>query len=69
MKENRLTSKQAASLLGIPESTLRCWRMRRYFDERYPRFHKMFTGRVFYIREELTEDYAKMEMEIKRNAI
>lgn len=66
MQANReqLTSKEAATRYGINESTLRSWRYRRAYDKRYPRYHKLFTGRVFYFSDELEEDLAKMEIDI-----
>lgn len=65
MEEDRkkLSSKQVAKLYGINESTLRSWRYRRAYDKRYPRYHKLFTGSVFYLRSEVETDLANMEVD------
>jgi len=60
---SRLTSKQIATEFNINESTLRGWRRCYTFDKRYPRYHKLFTGKIFYIRAEFEEDIHKMEIE------
>lgn len=59
----RLTSKQVSREFNIPNGTLGYWRYRRPYDQRLPRFHKYITGKVFYIRSEITEDLAQMEVE------
>ena len=66
MEENReqLSSKQTAKEYSVNESTLRSWRYRRVYDKRYPRYHKLFTGKVYYLRDELEEDLASMEVDI-----
>ena len=60
---DRLTSSQVAEEFNINDSTLRGWRRMYTYDKRYPRFHKLFTGKIFYIRVEIEEDLAKMEIE------
>jgi len=59
----RLTSLQVAEEFNINNSTLRSWRRMRGYDKRYPRFHKLFTGKVFYVRSEIEEDLVNMEVE------
>jgi transposase-like protein len=59
----RLSSKQVAEEHNINHSTLRGWRRMRTFDKRYPRYHKLFTGKIFYVRREIEEDLARMEVE------
>ena len=59
----RLTSIQVSVEFNIKDSTLRGWRRHRCFDPRYPRFHKLFTGKVFYVRSEIEADLATMEVE------
>lgn len=58
----RLTTRQAAEEFGVPASTLWTWRGLRDRDARYPRFHKLFTGKVYYVRGELAADLAGMEV-------
>ncbi len=62
-KDNRLTAKQVSAEYGICISTLANWRQNRLTDPRYPRYHKLFTGRVYYIRAEFEEDFAAMHIE------
>ena len=62
----KLSSKQIADEFFLNQSTLRGWRRCRTFDKRYPRYHKLFTGKVFYVRSEFEEDYHKMELETGR---
>jgi len=59
----RLTSRQVAEEFNIPNGTLGYWRFKKQYDGRLPRFHKYITGKVFYVRSEITEDLAKMEVE------
>lgn len=61
--DDRLTSRQVSEEFNIPDSTLRSWRMCRGYDKRFPRYHKLFTGKVFYVRCEIEEDLAGMEVE------
>jgi len=61
--EKRLTSKEVAQMFKINGSTLRSWRRYRRFDKRYPRFHKLFTGKVYYLEAEILEDMKIMEVE------
>lgn len=63
LPNDRLTSKQVSIEFNIPDSTLRSWRMRRSYDRRFPRFHKLFTGKVFYVRAEIEEDLRLMEVD------
>lgn len=59
----KLTTNQVAEEFKMSSSTLRSWRQCRGYDKRYPRFHKLFTGKVFYIRGEFVEDLKRMEVE------
>ena len=61
--DDRLTSKQVSIEFNIPDSTLRSWRRCRSYDPRYPRFHKLFTGKVYYVRAEIAEDLENMEVD------
>jgi hypothetical protein len=61
--DERLTSKQVSAEFGIPEGTLSRWRYSRAYDWRFPRYHKLFTGKVFYIRSEFEEDFRSMEVD------
>jgi len=64
--DERLTSLQVAKEFNVNNSTLRSWRRYRTFDKRYPRFHKLFTGKVFYVRSEIEADLLWMEVETGR---
>ncbi|MCE5185397.1 MAG: hypothetical protein LLF76_04660 [Planctomycetaceae bacterium] len=61
--DDRLTGKQVSAEFGIPEGTLGRWRYSRAYDGRFPRYHKLFTGKVFYIRSEFEEDLRNMEVD------
>lgn len=61
--DNRMTTKDVSEFFKVSESTIRSWRRCRRYDKRYPRFHKLITGAVYYVREEIVEDLAKMEIE------
>ncbi|MBN2512540.1 MAG: hypothetical protein JXB18_06340 [Sedimentisphaerales bacterium] len=65
MSEERLTTRQVSIMFNIKESTLRAWRRCRGYDTRYPRFHKLFTGKVYYVKTEIIEDMRGMEVEEK----
>jgi transposase-like protein len=59
----RLTTKQVAEEYNINVSTLRGWRTKRINgDTRFPRFHKLFTGTVYYVRSEFEDDLKQMEL-------
>lgn len=62
VNEERLTTKQVSAMFNINEATLRGWRRCRGYDKRYPRFHKLFTGKVYYIKAEIVEDMKGMEV-------
>lgn len=64
-KNERLTTKQVSEIFNINNSTLKAWRRYRGYDKRYPRYHKMFTGMVFYIRHEIEADIGKMEIKME----
>lgn len=70
MFKDGLTSIEVAAKYGIKESTLRSWR-RLYMlgDDRFPRFHKLTTGSVYYIQSEIEEDLAKMEININKRMV
>lgn len=61
----RLTTKQVAAEFNIKEGTLRGWRWLRLTNKRYPRYHKLFTGKIHYIREEFEADLAAMEVHVE----
>lgn len=65
-QNEKLTSRKVSDEFHVNQSTLRGWRRCRTFDKRYPRFHKLFTGSVFYLRCEIEEDIKKMEIEAGR---
>jgi len=63
-RTDRLSAREAAKDYGINQSTLGSWRYRRAYDKRFPRYHKIFTGAVYYLRHELEEDLANMEIDV-----
>lgn len=62
MSEEHLTTREVAKEFKTNESTLRSWRRLRLTDKRYPRYHKLFTGKVYYVRAEIEADMKNMEV-------
>lgn len=62
----RMTAKQVCQEFNIKTSTLASWRRYLSYDGRYPRFHKLFTGKIFYVRSEIEEDLKNMEVDVKQ---
>lgn len=59
---DHLTAKQVSAEYGISVSTLANWRAYRLTDKRYPRYYKLFTGQVYYLRQEFADDFAAMHV-------
>lgn len=69
MTENttdRLTTKEVSAMFNIKETTIRSWRRYRRYDKRYPRYHKLIGRMVYYVKSEIIEDMANMEVEADR---
>lgn len=66
MEQTNLTTNEVARLWNINPSTLRTWRRCRLTDKRYPRFHKLCTGKVFYVKAEFEADFRRMEVSVER---
>lgn len=58
----RLTPRQVSRMYNVSPTTLGRWRKRRDSDVRFPRYHRMITGRVYYVRGELAACLAGMEV-------
>ena len=67
---DRLTTKQVSLEFNIPYGTISYWRYCRKSaiskaeQDKYPRYHKLVTGKVYYLRSEFEADMERMEVDV-----
>jgi len=60
----RLSTTEISKRYSIPIGTLTRWRFERKGNKRLPRYHKLCTGKVFYVLSEFEEDFLDMEEDV-----